>query len=602
MSIDYKSYDFQIYEYLVRLQQELQGSVCCPKLPNWLQQITDAQERIRTRRFRVAVVGEFKRGKSSFINALLGKNVLPVDVSPTTAIVSRIIYGNIPKAYLYYKDGSNCEVEIEHLADYVTKLTEASRENADKVQEAVIEYPSVFCQNYVDLIDTPGMNDDDIMNERTVAALDQIDLAIAAVSAKYPFSETECSFMVKLLESPAISQIVVAVTYMDTVRERDRERVLSYMKDRIKETVLERLKKFYDDGDPIFQKYEMIFGDMHQFGVSSVDAMEAYETGSHELLESSGFLRLNKELPQLILSGQNNSALQRAMQTIDCVIREYKKEYPLIVTRCGEMESRIGNFRKNFAGECHRQTVQAFGCIKGRMYSRIDSFMQDIYECMISIFEDYILNMITAEDSVDRTELCEAVRNYRHECQDMLCPRAAQLDMDLKNIYEEERRKAMRQLSDQLRDSLQFLEEYFPGQQKKAANLSDIQALPDIGESAVPFGWADSFLPWLYGPLEMKKIAARGKRVITKSLKYYCDARKEEVQQICEAERAAVCTEIKKISDGMLAGIKQYAAQMSGAAAAASLKKQAKSMEKIYSENRELQNQFRCELNAEKNA
>lgn len=598
MSIDYKFYDFKIYEYLVRLQQELQGSICCPKSRHWLQQIAEAQERIRTHRFRVAVVGEFKRGKSSFINALLGKNVLPVDVSPATAIISRIIYGNVPRAYLYYKDGGNCEVEIERLADYVTKLTEESRENADKVQEAVIEYPSVFCQNYVDLIDTPGMNDDDMMNERTVAALDQIDLAIVAVSAGYPFSETECSFMVKLLESPAISQIVVAVTYIDTVRERDRERVLSYMKDRIKETVLERLKKFYDEGDSILQKYEMIFGDLHLFGVSCVDAMEAYETGDHELLENSGFLQLNKELPRLILSGQNNSALQRAMHTIECVIREYKKEYPLIVKKYGEMEAWIGNFKKNFAGGCHRQIVQSLENVKGRMFSRIDCFLQTTEEGMIKFFVNQILETAATEETLDIAKLCETVRECRRECQVMLRQCEAYLDIDLKKIYEQESRKGVQQLCVWLSDALKTFEGCFSGQQEKFVELPDVWSVPDIRESAVRFGWADAFLPWLYGPLEMKKIVARVKKVITKSLKYYCDAKKAEVLQICETECMAVRAEIKKIGDGVFTEIKRYETQMSGAAGMALLKEQAKSLEKIDSENKKLQKQFWSELNA----
>lgn len=112
MAVDYKSYDFQIYEYLIRLRQALEQAVPCREREALLAKVAKEQERIKTRRFRVAVVGEFKRGKSSFINALLGQAVLPVDASPTTATINRITYGAVPRAYLCYKDGSTQEVEI----------------------------------------------------------------------------------------------------------------------------------------------------------------------------------------------------------------------------------------------------------------------------------------------------------------------------------------------------------------------------------------------------------------------------------------------------------------------------------------------------------
>lgn len=172
--MDYKDYEFQVYGMLVRLQQLLEPLHLTQQAQAWLNQIHKELLRIKTRRFRVAVVGEFRRGKSSFVNALLGREILPVDALPTTATINRITYGPIPKASLYYKDGSVVEVPIESLADYVTKLTAEAQDYASRIAEAVVEYPSIFCQNYVDLIDTPGMNDVEAMNQVTLAQLESI--------------------------------------------------------------------------------------------------------------------------------------------------------------------------------------------------------------------------------------------------------------------------------------------------------------------------------------------------------------------------------------------------------------------------------------------
>ena len=59
--------------------------------------------------FNMVVVGEFSRGKSTFINAMLGKRVLPAKSNPTTTIINRITYGQTPEYILHKRDGSSPE-------------------------------------------------------------------------------------------------------------------------------------------------------------------------------------------------------------------------------------------------------------------------------------------------------------------------------------------------------------------------------------------------------------------------------------------------------------------------------------------------------------
>ena len=138
MAIDYQYYEFQSYEYLVRLGQLWEGMEELTGVQELLGQIRKEQELIRTRKFRVAVVGEFRRGKSTFVNALLGREILPTDALPTTATLNRITYGAVPKAYLCYRDGRREDVRIEELSRYVTKLTRESENAAAQIEEAVV--------------------------------------------------------------------------------------------------------------------------------------------------------------------------------------------------------------------------------------------------------------------------------------------------------------------------------------------------------------------------------------------------------------------------------------------------------------------------------
>ena len=61
-------------------------------------------KRIHEHSFSIAVVGEFKRGKSTLINALLGKEILPADIAPTSATINRITYGLTPNIDIVYRN------------------------------------------------------------------------------------------------------------------------------------------------------------------------------------------------------------------------------------------------------------------------------------------------------------------------------------------------------------------------------------------------------------------------------------------------------------------------------------------------------------------
>lgn len=326
MDATYKQNEMNTYRIAVQLEQILKREQSF-SVTEWLQRLVVIEQQIQMRKFRMAVVGEFNRGKSSFINVLLGKRILPEDVLAATATINRVTYGEKPKAYLIMKGGShnNREIPVDELASYVTKLTKSSAEEAAGIREAVVEYPTMFCYHDVDLIDTPGMNDMDDMNAITVNQLEDIDLAIVAINAQYPYSETENRFVVKLLESKKVCQIIFVITYFDMIRDREKKKLLDFLYSRISNNVLAELNKRYEPEDRIFQKYHTIFDHLYLYGVSSVDGMKALEFNDMELYEKSGFLRLGKELPQIIMSSRSVNMLDNVVTLLEEMIGEYEK-------------------------------------------------------------------------------------------------------------------------------------------------------------------------------------------------------------------------------------------------------------------------------------
>ncbi|MEY8337144.1 dynamin family protein [Lachnospiraceae bacterium 62-35] len=595
MAIDYKSYDFQIYEYLFRLQQILENGVWSPKTEEWLSQIRYEQDRIKTRRFRVAVVGEFKRGKSSFVNALLGQVVLPVDASPTTATINRITYGSVPKAYLRYKDGLEQKVEIGELAAYVTKLTGEAAENAALIEEAVVEYPSIFCQNYVDLIDTPGMNDDDSMNQVTVSKLEQIDLAIVAISANLPFSDTENNFVVQLLENPEICQIIVVITYIDMVRERDRERILTYLHERICRKVLERLQALYPEEDPIFQKYERIFGNLQQFAVSSVDGLLARETGDMELLESSGFMQLNQRLPRLILSSQNHNAMDKAMDTIDRIIQEYQASLPeeaeVYLARAGHLEEE----KKRFARIGYESIETLLDEARVRIYERINQFEVQMTEIVLKGFSYCLSSMRTLDINVLEGALIrQSVETYRYACQEI----QARLLPDIRRLYQEEAWRSITDLCSRLRAVISPYGEVFQKVEKMFSEFSSCCWLPAMIMKHSEFGWIRPLTPEkeffpVVDIIDWVNASAK------ESLWYYCSLQKEEISRQLQTACMKAAEHLERIVVEMYHLAEEQTKQWRQEARTITNRITEEKISLLKRENTQLQKQLRQELNQE---
>ena len=148
------------------------------------QTLRQLNERIKEDRFNLAVLGEFRRGKSTLINALLRTPVLPSDIVPCTASVNRITYDPQPRAKVEYIDGRTKEIPIDDLAQYATQEGDKSTD----VREITVWYPTVYCSNNVDIYDTPGLNDSDEMTKATNEVISRMDVALFVLSANVNFS------------------------------------------------------------------------------------------------------------------------------------------------------------------------------------------------------------------------------------------------------------------------------------------------------------------------------------------------------------------------------------------------------------------------------
>lgn len=314
-----KQEEFRSYEHLLLLrsiaEQYTEGRKYCPVLEKVLQQIA-------SRTYRVAVIGEFKRGKSSLLNALLGTEILPTDILPTTGTVSRIVYGTTQEMTICYKDGTQQQRDLSELQHYGTKLETDAEERLRKIQEILVQYPSVFCKDGIELVDTPGLNDDEYMTETTLGVLKDIDAAIVVISAKMPLSMTERDLIVRLLSCHEIHDIIFVVTFIDAVskRRREQDRMIAYIRQRITEETLELVQQTYRHDAAILEKADRLLKEPKMFAVSSTQAMEGFLRDDMDLLDESRFPTFKNELLTL-LTAQQSTMIGRKTEEIDAYVQ-----------------------------------------------------------------------------------------------------------------------------------------------------------------------------------------------------------------------------------------------------------------------------------------
>ena len=182
-------------------------------------QLEELADRVQAGVFRVLVLGEFKRGKSTLINALLGANLLPANVTPTTALLTLIKDGPELQIDLIPFRGEPQRVSTEELAQTLS-LSNDEEENARRqatYKMVEVRYPSPLLHNNVEIVDSPGLNESAMRTEITSGYIRQSDAAIFVLSATNFASMTELEYLNTYILGKGLSHIFFAINQYDRV-------------------------------------------------------------------------------------------------------------------------------------------------------------------------------------------------------------------------------------------------------------------------------------------------------------------------------------------------------------------------------------------------
>jgi GTPase SAR1 family protein len=283
--------------------------------PNLTEEVTKISRKLESQCFRVAVVGEFSKGKSTLLNALLGEEIQPVRDIPCSGTVTVLKYGPQQRVICKYKDGREEEISPQKYKEKASISEEAALGSFgdeivnSELQEIIFEHPNLeLCRNGVEIIDTPGLNEQAERTLVTEQVLKTTDAVIFLTHAQNVLTEKERELLLYLKkelnqgkDGEAGKSIFVLVNFADLLRREGS-----------RQQVKERVEK-------IVKSQNLIAGENRIHLISAQSALEAILDGTENEYVKS-FQDFTKSLEQFLTVERGAIALQQSAAGIKQII------------------------------------------------------------------------------------------------------------------------------------------------------------------------------------------------------------------------------------------------------------------------------------------
>ena len=185
-------------------------------------------------RFHLVVVGEFNHGKTTLMNALLGRAILPVGVTPTTATIHHIRWATAPEAFVVSTRGERRALPFDDIKRFAT----GGNQPLDEVDHLEIGYPAPLLTEEIVLVDTPGVNDLSLQRaDVTYNYIPRADAVLFLLDAGQLLTESERVFLNDKLLKGSRDKIIFVVTKWDLLSPAEQTEALDYARSRLSSLV-----------------------------------------------------------------------------------------------------------------------------------------------------------------------------------------------------------------------------------------------------------------------------------------------------------------------------------------------------------------------------
>jgi len=340
----------------------------------------------------VGIFGRFKAGKSSFLDNLLGSKVLPVGVIPVTAVITKIKYGEKGKIAVTFQRGSNKEILINEIPEYVCE--NFNPQNEKKVYSVEITLPEMLQYKDLQFVDTPGLGS--IFTHNTKTSFDWLPnagVALVAISVDPPLSEQDIALLREILKYTP--KVIILLTKVDLLSDTEIKEIEKYVK--------ESLRKEFGREFSIYQysiyknnkRFKMNLDEQLLFPLMSRKDKEQEEISKHKMNFLSGscieYLKLAEQSADKLQSQKDilKEILDRENANLTNTIKELEilTNYYIIYTRNWLNE----NLKKYHSG------------LSKKLQNELENILPQWRGSMLKvsrIFELWLREQITAETNI----------------------------------------------------------------------------------------------------------------------------------------------------------------------------------------------------------
>ncbi len=359
---------------------------------DYLSEFESLRERLIAGQFRLAVLGQFKRGKSTLLNALLGDQLLPTDILPVTAIPTFIGHGE-ETAVLVTFAGEESAVSFDpasgqSLGDFLNEyVTEAGNpENYRKVERVEVSHPAELLRQGIVLIDTPGIGSTHKHNtEVAYQILPQCDAALFLVSPDPPITEAELTYLKDIQQRlPRTFFLLNKVDFLD-----DAERIAS-------------LRFLADQLAPLCDGIPQVLP------ISARNGLDSRQKNDVEGWKNSGLQQVEQNLIDFFAREKQQilhaSLSRKISDQLNGVIMQMKLSLSALMLPEAELKQRIEQFRQSLPA-IEREKEAAADVLSGdlkrivkRLTSEVDILRRCAKEAILSPVENYIKTISDTEE------------------------------------------------------------------------------------------------------------------------------------------------------------------------------------------------------------
>ncbi|GJD19162.1 hypothetical protein RIVM261_041180 [Rivularia sp. IAM M-261] len=325
-------------------------------LENTIADLSLVSKNLRENEFRLLVLGDMKRGKSTFLNALIGEKVLPTDVNPCTAVLTVLSYGDEKQVTVYFNDGR--QPDTLNFESFKTNYT-IDPEEAKKLQEegkpafphvayAEVKYPLEILEKGVQIIDSPGLNDTEARNQLTLGYINNCHAILFVLSATQQFTLGEQRYLENYIQGQGLT-VFFLINAWDEIQRRlvDPDDLVEKQEaeQRVRRVFQTNLANYciVDNEDKYSERV---------FEVSSLNALRQRIKNPPGSLEGTGFSEFIEELSTFLTKERAISELRQAKalirQSYSTTVDAVERRIPLLRYNINELKVKIRESEPEF--------------------------------------------------------------------------------------------------------------------------------------------------------------------------------------------------------------------------------------------------------------